>query len=288
MQVSVIIVNYNTRQLLCNCLRSIQERTTYIEYEVIIVDNASTDDSYEIVTRDFPWVRWIQSEENLGFGRANNLGMSVAKGKYFFLLNSDTLLVNNALKEFFDYAELNPDFGALGAILLGPDNDTCHSFGKFITPWSELKFVLVKYLRFLKDKSNLHPEKVDSPQKVDYITGADLWIPRKVYETIGGFDPIFFMYCEEVDWQQRMADANLDRLIIPGPEIIHLEGGSDNTKSRLWSPSRLKNIYTSKRIYHRKHFKKWVYPFFRIVYLLLNSPSLIMLTIVKNGGGIRK
>lgn len=284
MDVSIIIVNYNTKQLLSDCLSSIKEKTFGIEYEVIVVDNDSTDGSQEMLRQDFQWVRLVESGENLGFGKANNLGMSVANGKYFFLLNSDTLLINNAVKHFFDYAESNSDFGALGSILLGSDNKPCHSYGRFITPLSELRFVIAKYLRFLKDKSNLLPELVSSPKEVDYITGADLWVPRSVYKSLGGFDPQFFMYCEEVDWQKRMADAGLKRLIIPNPKIIHLEGGSDNSKSRIWSTNRLKNIYTSKKIYYHKHFNKWIYPFFRIIYCILNTPSLIMLTMVKNGG----
>lgn len=148
MDISVIIVNYNTKQLLSECLNSIKDKTFGVDYEVIVVDNESKDGSQEMLIKDFPWARLIESGENLGFGKANNLGMSLAKGKYFLLLNSDTLLVNNAIKEFYDYAEANPGFGALGSVLLGQDNRPCHSYGKFITPGSELKAALSKYFRF--------------------------------------------------------------------------------------------------------------------------------------------
>lgn len=156
MDVSIIIVNYNTKQLLSDCLSSIKEKTFGIEYEVIVVDNDSTDGSQEMLRQDFQWVRLVESGENLGFGKANNLGMSVANGKYFFLLNSDTLLINNAVKHFFDYAESNSDFGALGAILFGSDNKPCHSYGSFITPLRELRFVIAKYLRFVSSSAMTH------------------------------------------------------------------------------------------------------------------------------------
>lgn len=284
MDVSVIIVNYNTRQLLCDCLVSIHDKTTGIDYEVIVVDNDSKDDSREVVTSRFPWVKWIQSDENLGFGRANNLGMKHAQGKYFFFLNSDTLLVNNALLEFYRYSEANPGFGALGCILYGKDMKPCHSYGRFPTQGQVLKETLAKYLRFLKDKSKFNPKKSNSPIRVDYITGADLWVPRSVFEKVGGFDPKYFMYFEESDWQCRMKKSGFDRIIIPGPEIIHLEGGSDKSESRTWSPTRLANFYKSQKIYQKKFYSKWSYPFFRIIYLLLNSPSIIMTAIYKNGG----
>lgn len=286
-QVSVIIINYNTNQLLSDCLNSIKDKTKDIEYEVIVVDNDSKDGSQEMLREKYPWIRLIESKENLGFGKANNLGMKNAKGKYFFLLNSDTILVNNAIKEFYDFSEQNPGFGALGSILLDKNLNPCHSYGIFQSELKSLKNVLAKYLRFLKDHVQ-QPSQISEPIEVDYITGADLWVSRIVFENIGGFDPDYFMYFEEADWQLRMKKAGLDRLVIPGPQIIHLEGGSDSTKSRIWSSKRLENYYKSQKIYQKKHFNKWLYPLFRIVYRILNTPSLIMLTIVKNGGGYGK
>lgn len=285
MDVSVVIVNYNTKQLLADCLNSISEKTVGIEYEVIVVDNDSHDGSQEMLKCDFPWVRLIESKDNLGFGKANNLGMKNAGGKYLFLLNSDTILVNNAIKEFYDYSESHPGFGALGSILLDKNLKPCHSYGKFPTQLRTLKDALAKYLRFLKDKNKFHPEMNSCPLEVEYITGADLWISRNVFERTSGFDPDYFMYFEESDWQKRMDDIGLKRYIIPGPKIIHLEGGSDSSKSHIWSVNRLKNLYKSQKIYHHKHFNKWTYPLFRIAYLIINTPSLIILTIVKKGKG---
>lgn len=282
MDVSVIIVNYNTRELLVNCIESIKLNTFNVSYEVIIVDNDSHDGSQEMLRLQYPWVRLIETGENLGFGRANNIGMQNALGKYFLLLNSDTIFENNVLKFFYDYSESNSHFGALGTVLLGINKKPCHSYGKFISAKSELLEALSVYFRFLKNKSKLHPREVISPFEVEYITGADLFVPRKIFDEIGGFDPSFFMYCEEVDWQKRMNGYGYRRIIIPGPKIIHLEGGSDKSKTSIWSVSRLINFVSSKKIYHKKHFGKLSYFLFRPIYFTLYSFAFVLLALFKN------
>lgn len=282
MDISVIIVNYNTRELLVNCINSIKTNTFGVSYEIIIVDNGSDDGSQKMISDLFPWVRLIQTGQNLGFGKANNVGMKNALGKYFLLLNSDTIIKNNVLKIFFDYSETSSNIGALGSILYNENTKTCHSYGKFISPKTEIIDALSIYLRFLKDKSKFYPNEIKYPIEVDYITGADLFIPREIFKKIGGFDPSYFMYCEEVDWQKRMCDYGFRRLIIPGPKIIHLEGGSDKSKSSLWSVTRLHNFISSKKIYHKKHFSKMSYLVFRPFYWILYSLAFIILAFLKN------
>ena len=272
-EVSVIIVNYNTKDLLANCLTSIFNNTKDLGFEIIVVDNDSHDGSQDMIKRDFPNVKLIESRINLGFGKANNLGSSIAKGKYLFYLNSDTLLRNNAIKIFFDCAEKGEStIGALGCILTGSDGDTCHSYGKMITMLSELRAELARYFRFLKYQWLIKPPRRSNPLKVDYITGADLFVPITVFKNTGGFDSDFFMYCEEVDWQKRMAKQGLECMVIPGPEIIHLEGGSDTMKGRIWSKSRTKNIFKSRRIFYKKHFNKFLLPFFLCIQWMLRLP----------------
>lgn len=285
MDVSIIIVNYNTKDLLKDCIESILLQTIDIEYEIIIVDNDSHDGSVEMLREEYPVVKVIEAGENLGFGRANNLGMKGAKGKYFFLLNSDTLLLNNAVKAFYDQAEkLSGQYmktPVLGSILLGRDKKPCHSYGKFQTPGQELLNITAKYLRFLKRKELLSPERVADSKPVDYITGADLFLPRRAFEETGGFDPDFFMYCEEVDWQRRLADKGYVRLIVDGPEIIHLEGGSDASVTKTWSPSRLGRLYRSQRLYRKKHYGVVGAPVFSIIYRILDAPSLLLTAILQ-------
>lgn len=277
--ISVIIVNYNTKDLLRDCINSIHRNTHDVDFEIIVVDNASSDGSIDMLRQDFPDVMAVDAGGNLGFGRANNLGMTKASGKYLFLLNSDTLLLNNALKEFYDCAErLRSEgcrIGAMGTILFDRNHNTCHSYGHFITPSVELKELTAKYLRFLKDSSNTHPSRIKGEMDVDYITGADMFLPVEVFNQTGGFDPDFFMYCEEVDWQKRMAEAGLRRIVIDGPEIVHLEGGSEKGATNYWSPRRLANLYTSRKIYRRKHYNRLILPAFRALHFILDIPSIL-------------
>lgn len=272
-EVSIIIVNYNTLHLLQECISSIYKHTRKNSIEIIVVDNQSIDGSVEMLRTTFPTVIIIENKENQGFGRANNLGSKRAHGKYLFYLNSDTILLNDAISIFFKYAEnTNEGIGALGCILTGPDGNTCHSYGKMITPGYELKNAIARYLRFLKPRWLTRPDKVRKPLSVDYITGADLFVPRKVFEKTGGFDPDYFMYCEEVDWQKRMDAIGLKRLIIPGPEIIHLEGGSDSNKKPTWSQTRISNIQKSRKIFYKKHFNKSILPIFLVFQSILQLP----------------
>lgn len=284
MDVSIIIVNYNTRGLLRDCIKSIKEKTAEVDYEIIVVDNASSDGSMKMLAEDFPEVRAFSSGGNIGFGRANNIGMKEAEGKYLFLLNSDTLLVNNAIKIFYNEAERRVKsgrkIGAIGSILIGADGKTCHSYGKFITPFEEIKETIAKYLRFLKDPENTCPTKIQGEKKVDYVTGADMLVPRKTFEDIGGFDPDFFMYCEEVDWQKRMEEKGYERLLVAGPGIIHLEGGSEISKKSLWSPRRLYNLYTSRSIYRRKHYSKHILPIFTVFRRIIDAPSILLTSLM--------
>lgn len=278
--VSIIIVSFNTRDMLRDCIVSIKQKTLGCSYEVIVVDNDSHDGSVEMLRNEFPEVRVIEAGSNLGFGRANNLGMEQALGKYIFLLNSDTLLLNDAVSEFFRKAEDNEirkvKTGVLGTILLGKDHNPCHSFGRFITPATELRETLAKYLRFLKDRENTCPDLVTESRMVDYVTGADMFLPKKVFEDIGGFDDDFFMYCEEVDWQKRMNEHGYSRLIVEGPKIMHLEGGSDPKHRKSWSPNRLGNLYRSRRLYRKKHYDRRTLPYFRALLFMLDLPSILL------------
>ena len=144
--VSIIIVNYNTCMLLKNCLLSIFKHTKYITFEVIVSDNGSSDGSLEMLHQEFPNVLVIENKANLGFGVANNKGLSISKGKYILYLNSDTVLLNNAVKYFFDYWEKSNDkekIGALGSNLLNENNEVIHSFGNFPSYRKEIEKLFI-------------------------------------------------------------------------------------------------------------------------------------------------
>lgn len=270
MDVSIIIVNYNTKQLLADCLATVFEKTKDVAFEVIVVDNASTDGSEEYIKEHYPCVKWINSGENLGFGRANNLGAKYASGKYLFLLNSDTLLLNNAIRIFFDYAESHQHegIGTLGSWLLDKNEKPNNSFGFFPCPKNEIGYLLGKYQ--LPSLSDITEEK-----EVDYITGADLFIEKRLFDKLDGFDKNIFMYYEETDLQYRLAQRGLSRKIIPGPRIIHLEGGSFENKGL--SLKRFLMAQTSYNYYLRKNFHGLNY-FFNHVMLCLIRLTLFITT----------
>lgn len=217
MDVSIIIVNYNTLQLTQNCIESIVEKTTGIEYEIIVVDNASTDGSREMLSQDSR-IKYIYSDCNGGFGYGNNRGMEIAQGKYFLLLNSDTLLVNNAVKEFYSYAESHPPKTVYGCYLEGEDGSYCGSFHFFPA------FTISQFFHRMIHKQNYTPDYTN--KEVECICGADMFFPRTGYETVGGFNERIFLYGEEGELQYRLKKAGYSCFIINTPRIQHLEGKS--------------------------------------------------------------
>lgn len=236
--VSVIIVNYNTKQLLKDCLTSIYEKTDGIDFEVIVSDNGSHDGSAEMCRECFPQVRLIENNANLGFGAANNRGLAVATGKYIFYLNSDTVLLNNAIKIFFDYFETHADenLGAIGCNLKDVNGGGyVHSYGEIIPLKKKLGSLFHTLLGITKDMllyiiSGFRKQEIVIDHSaifftgtVPFVTGADLFVRNDEYAE---FDESFFLYKEEDDLQMRMHEASLESRLIAGPEIIHLEGGS--------------------------------------------------------------
>ncbi len=238
MDVSIIIVSYNTCQLTRNCLGSVFEQTKEIDFEVIVSDNGSSDGSIEMIKSVFPQVILIENNANLGFGVANNRGLKIAKGKYVFYLNSDTVLLNNAVKMFFDYWEESPEkerIGALGGVLLDEKMQTMHSGGdfpdyKFLCSGvlHQIKFHFIKtvvcllrlgnvYQKLRKKKSSSVTVKVG--EQDGYVTGADLFLRN---DSCAAFDENFFMYYEETDLELRLKEKGLKRIIISGPKIQHL------------------------------------------------------------------
>lgn len=221
--VSVIIVNYNTLELTKNCINSVFENTKGINIEIILVDNASQDGSKEYFGQD-ERITYIYSDKNGGFGFGNNLGMKVAKGKYFFLLNSDTILVNNAISEFYRYAKSHDPKTVYGCWLVGDDGTYRRSF--FFFP----SFTISHFL-YIKINPQDYSPKWDI-REVECVTGADMFFPREAYEECGGFDENIFMYGEEGELQYRMMRKGFKRMLINTPRIIHLEGKSSKPSKK--------------------------------------------------------
>lgn len=249
MDVSVIIINYNTCQMTSECIDSILSHTSGIEYEIILVDNASTDGSKEFFEKD-KRVRYIYSKTNRGFGAGNNLGVKNASGKYIFLLNSDTLLKNNAIKMLYDFSESQSASCVCGAWLINRD-------GKPTV--SEIDFPRMTISEFIADKLSGNKKKCHSGNKnVDVVCGAAMFLPKHVYDCENGFDEQIFMYGEEVELQYRLKKSGISRIIIDGPEIIHFGGGSGAN----YSPK----LFKSHFFFLKKHMTQFNYCCARIYY----------------------
>lgn len=279
MDVSVIIVNYNTKELTKNCIDSIFAHTIGISYEVIVVDNASSDGSIGLFERDGR-IQLVRSDKNLGFGKANNLGCQYAKGNYLFLLNSDTLLLNNAIKLFFDFAEAHQEerIGAIGCILKKDDGSYCHSYAPFPSIFIELiKPIMIPLSRMVgKSWHYLDKPSFRAPyMPVDYVTGADLFFKKILVDQYGAFDPDFFMYYEESEMQYRWNQAGFVSYIISTPQIAHLEGGSYLHSRNKGRNVRKELVVTrSMFLYMKKTNLVISYLMFRLAFAIVKLPFL--------------
>jgi len=225
--VSVIVVNWNTLDLLEQCLRSVYETVEDLALEVIVVDNSSSDGSPEMVRECFPRVRLVENRENVGFGRANNQGMAMADGRYSLLLNSDAALRPGALAAMVSFLDEHPQAGMVGGKLLNPDGTFQASFMDFPTLWGE--FLLLTTLHLLLRSSHFPshtPEGSQEVREADWVSGACLMARREVVEQVGGFDEAYFMYSEEVDWCWRARQAGWRVYYVPQAEVVHWGGQS--------------------------------------------------------------
>lgn len=279
MQISIIIVNYNTKHLTADCIDSIIAKTSEVEYEIILVDNASSDGSQEKFSSD-ERILFLEAGDNLGFGKANNLGAQHAKGDYIFFLNSDTLLLNNAIYEMWRYCEEHKEdnIGGLGCILCDGNNQRCHSYAKLNT-WKDIvKSYFIAPFCKSKAKEIIAMDAEDERKdafEVGYVTGADLFVSRKVIDECGRFDPDFFMYSEESEMQWRFKKHGYKNMIIKSPKIMHLEGMSQAKKK---SPTMKKIIMTqsSLYLYVKKTSSKFEYLLFQLLFPMTRLPFLLL------------
>lgn len=279
MDVSVIIVSYNTKNLTRNCLKSLFKQTSTIDYEVFIIDNNSQDGSTLMIEEEFPEVKLIKNKTNLGFGKANNQGIELSKSKYVFLLNSDTILINNAIKILFDFMELseNKKVACCGGALYNEDLTNQISYGRF----PSIKGLLY-YYTFAKFYPEIYKNKFfmagilhdNNSLVVDYVTGADMMIRKSVLDKVGYFDNDFFLYFEETELCSRFIKTGYINMINPKAQIIHLCGMSplNEQKEKIF----LKSMY----IYMCKH-KGLIYAeSYKLITYLLSSIAKIIKKII--------
>lgn len=250
MDVSVIIINYNTMQMTSECIDSVIANTSDIKYEIILVDNASNDGSKEFF-QDDNRVKYIYSDINRGFGAGNNLGVKHACGKYIFLLNSDTLVKNNAIKMLYDFSESYQKPCVCGGWLVDRNN---------MPNCSYVSFPRMNYLEFVKSFFIRKQElQVNTLQSVDVVCGADIFMPRDLFNNENGFDEYIFLNGEEVELQYRLMKAGYNRILIPGPIINHFAGVSSKGKI---NKSVIKNHY----YFLKKHMPWYMYYTARLYY----------------------
>ena len=237
-EISVVIINFNTFQLTCNCLKSVIEKTIDINYEIILVDNASTECDPNIFKELFPEVKLVKSDINLGFSKGNNLGISHAKGNYILLLNSDTILLNNAIKIAHDKIKSNVKIGVLTAKLISDDGSIQHSVHRF--PSVKIELLELFRLRFLmseKHKSNFLAEFADYNKEIscDWVWGTFFLFPRQILAKLqnGILSENFFMYYEDMEWCYHIKKLGYDILYSPDPNVIHYTSSSTKTADQL-------------------------------------------------------
>ena len=254
--ISIIIVNYRVPDDLRETLRSIQNAELYDQTEIIVVDNASEDDSKELITGEFPGVNWIQLKHNIGFGKACNVGVQNADGTYILLLNPDTIIAKNTLTVSVDFMRKYPDAGLMGPKILSSDGTLQASCKRgFPTPsatfyhFTGLSRLFPKSKRF--GRYNLTFMNPDNTGEVDAISGSFMFLPRNVFLETGGFDEQFFMYGEDLDLCYRIHEKGYSIWYHPETQIIHKKGKS-SSKSVLRSRFA---FYEAMILFSRKHKK---------------------------------
>lgn len=222
MDVSIIIINFRCPELIINCLHSIYTYTKKVSFEIIIVDNDPANGEGDRIRKAYPAIKWIDMDYNSGFGRANNKGMAVATGKYFLLLNADTLLTDNVIDRSFDRMNARQDIMALGALQYYADN-TPMPFYQSFNEFRRSFFILPPGNMVDKIMHRLYPDPIyNDPEQYDWLVGAFIFTRREGYEKTGGFSEDFFMYGEDVEWSWRL--GLLGKLcIFKDSTYIHLE-----------------------------------------------------------------
>ncbi len=274
--VSVIIVSYNVENYLINCIERLLTHKCDMPFEIIVVDNNSNDNSVSSLRQKFPEIPVIQSEKNIGFAAANNLGTIYANGQYFLLLNPDTLVEDHAIEELFNFLSSNESAGAAGSNLKNPDGTFQMSCYPFPTLMRELwrLFHLDKIISFGQYSQISWDRRM--PRKCDVIQGTSLMIKKAAWESLGGFDENFFMYSEEVDFCYRLSKAGFGCYWVPTSEVIHYGGQSTNQYAR----EMFLQLYRAKTQFFKKHHGEVVAVLYKFILLIASLIRICLFPII--------
>ncbi len=255
MQLSIIIVNYNVKYFLEQCLCSVRKAIKNIEAEIFVVDNNSTDGSEQFFKDKNPQVKFIWNKENIGFSRANNIAVKMATGKYILFLNPDTIIPEDCLEKSLSFLKSQPNAGALGIKMLdGSGNflkESKRSFPSPLTSFYKLSG-LAKLFPHSSVFSKYHLGNLDENKNhdVEVLAGAFMMVPQKIIQSIGSFDEGFFMYGEDIDLSYRIHNAGYKNFYFAESNILHFKGESTR-RGRL---NYVKLFYKAMSIFARKHY----------------------------------
>ncbi len=267
MDVSIVVVNWNTKALLGNCLKSIYGQAQDVDYEVIVVDNASSDGSAEMVKREFPRVALIENSKNRGFAAANNQAMRIAKGRYILLLNSDTLICDSAIEKTVAYADRHAKVAVVGCqVLEGPEKIqmTCFRYPSLINLFLQASglVALFKCNRFF-GREEMRSWRRDTEREVDIVSGMFMLVRHEAIRQVGLMDETYFLYFEDTDWCYRFFKAGWKMVFWPGAKIIHVDAGSKSTDQD--GLKMFVQFQKSLLIFFRKHYGHLAYFVARLV-----------------------
>jgi hypothetical protein len=253
MDLSIIILNYKNKGLTLNCIKSIKEADlTDLKYEIIVIDNASNDNLGEILSWQFPTVKFIQNEKNIGYGRGNNLGLARAQGEYVVIMNPDTLAFPDTFKILYQYMQANPQVGVCGPKQYNPDRSvqpSCYRWHTLLTPFYRRTF-LGKFRFAQKDLQRFLMKDFDkqSISEVDWLLGSFLFLRAKAGQAVGYYDPRYFLYFEDTDLCRRMWQKGWQVVYNPEAAVIH-------NHNRASARTPLYKFFTSRAT--RAHISSW-------------------------------
>lgn len=255
LDLSIIIVSWNTKEYLKGCLESVEKEKKELSCEVFVVDNASSDGSSEMVNIEFPQVVLHANEKNVGFAKANNQAIQKSRGKYILLLNPDTVVLDGCLTKLFEFMEKHPDVGASGGRILNPDGEVelFRSAKRFPTPLTKfyVDVHLDKIFPWVRifGKYAITGWDRDDVREVDVLSGAFMFVRREIIQDVGLLDESFFLLAEDLDWCRRIKQKKWKISFNPEAQIIHY-GGKSIDQVKL---TRMKNEIHSHLLYFQKH-----------------------------------
>ncbi len=254
---SIIIVNTNTKDWLAGCLASLASQDIYERLQTIVVENASSDGSRELLNDTYPWAEAVHLTETIGFGPANNLGAQRATGETLLFLNQDTVVKPGSLQQMLEALDEHPSWGVAGGTIYDGDGDLERSTGTYPTFTSLVLNRALKPLTFLQNlfgqASFQHWQGYDISRRVGWVTGAYLWIRRSVFEAIGGFDEKIYLYCEDVDLCYRTVQSGWECVYLPVAPIVHYRNKAPVPRERKLMQREYLNYFGQKH-YHSVRF----------------------------------